>query len=457
LRSSAIILRQAVAILGRCAPRVVGAHAVRAQRLDLRREGLRRPRGLAGYVARGHRAFLDGEHRLSARPVEHEELARLRRLEHGGDVLSVTAQRREHGRRRVVIVQQVVVHGLEVPRDLARRGAQRDDGVRVVVAARPVDAVVVGRRARGRRVDEAARRIADHDRPHVGAARDAAGVVRPAPECGIVARLRDRIPAPAQCPRARVEGAHLAARRREPAVVRDRGADDDEPVDRERRRGLLIGGELEGCDTQALAQVDRPVRPEVRAGLSARRVERDETRVDGCQVDTPAARRVRRSLRIEPGRDAAIREVAEVLPASDARIVEPALRAGVGIESEDAPERRREIQRAVDDDRRGLELRLLARRETGRAFARVEGPCDRERGDVRGRDVAQWRVPAAVRVAAVHGPVGATRVVGTQRSRVRERHADEHDEYDAADPSQDGGHATCARGRDRTGLRRAPA
>src|SRR4030095_16487430 len=99
-------------------------------------------------------------------------------------------------------------------------------------------------------------RVADHHRPNVRAARVASPVVRPHSVRGIVTRLRDRIPAPAQRARLRVERADLAARGGEAAVVRDRGADDDERAYDEWRRRLLIGGELERRDPQALPQID---------------------------------------------------------------------------------------------------------------------------------------------------------------------------------------------------------
>ena len=158
-----------VAVRRRRAPRLVGGEPLRRER-----------RGAHGGTAASadasspetvlarHGPLLDGKDRRAGLAVEHEELARLRRLKHDAGTRRpsrVTVDERR--RRRVVVVPEVVVHGLEVPHDLARRRAQRDDGVRVAVVAEPLAAVVVGARAAGGDEHEVARGVGGDHRPRV--------------------------------------------------------------------------------------------------------------------------------------------------------------------------------------------------------------------------------------------------------------------------------------------------
>ena len=133
--------RQACLALGRRrAPDVGLGHRLRDQAGRLRREGLRGRGVLLGHVARRHRPLDDGEVRLAGDPIEEEQVPGLRSDGDGG---AATAGEEERLRGDVV-VPDVVVDGLECPRDLAGRRLQRHDAVGVGVVAGAVAAEVVG-------------------------------------------------------------------------------------------------------------------------------------------------------------------------------------------------------------------------------------------------------------------------------------------------------------------------
>ena len=158
-------------------------------------EWLRARCALARHVARRHGALLDGDERLAGLAVQHEQHARLRRLQDSRQHLGAPADRRERRRRGVVVVPEIVMHGLEVPGDLAGRGPQCHDRVCVAIVAGTQPAVVVGARARGRRKDEASRRVRDHQRPDIGSAGSLRAAVSPGRECRVTRILGNRVPA----------------------------------------------------------------------------------------------------------------------------------------------------------------------------------------------------------------------------------------------------------------------
>ena len=79
--------------------------------------------------------------------MEHEEHTGLGGLQHHGNPNASLHHFSERGRRRVVVVPDVVMHGLEVPRHLARLGAERDDRIGVAIVTGSEAAEVVGGRA----------------------------------------------------------------------------------------------------------------------------------------------------------------------------------------------------------------------------------------------------------------------------------------------------------------------
>src|SRR5690606_38988595 len=132
----------------------------------------------------------------------------------------------KHGLGGGVVIPEIVVHDLEVPDDLAGFGAQRDDAVRIQVAAGAFAAVVVGRCAAGGDEDEAAFGVDGHDGPGVGRAGLGGGFGGPLLVAGVVRGARDRIPQPAQFAGAGVVGADRTALEVDRAVVANGGADD---------------------------------------------------------------------------------------------------------------------------------------------------------------------------------------------------------------------------------------
>ena len=226
--------------------------------------------------------------------------------------------------------------------------------------------------------------------------------VFPARVRGILRVLRDRIPAPAQLTAARIEGAHLAARRRDARVVGDGGARDDEVADHERGRRDLVGRKLEWRLAQSHAQVDHAFRSEVGAGAARRAVDREQARVDRRDEDPPTAGRACSSLFVKPGTDAAVCKVAVVGIAPRLRVEAPALAAGGRIERDQFAERRGEVERAVHHDRRRLEAGMLARLDV--EMASPVGPGGFQLRDVRAVDLREWREASAARIAPVCGP-----------------------------------------------------
>ena len=214
LRSPSIAARHAARSASVMPQTSSAREAMRAQRRRHRGERLRPRRLLERNRARRHGALLDREDRPAGSRVRARRAsrscspgarpARARRL----------AQGDERRRRRVVVVPEIVVHGLERPHHLPGRRVQRDDrvarsGCRRGAARRSSRAP----RCRWARTRGRASGSADEHRPRVGGA----GLVRhraaPFAVRGIRRILRDRIPAPLQRAGPRVERAHLAAGR----------------------------------------------------------------------------------------------------------------------------------------------------------------------------------------------------------------------------------------------------
>ena len=174
-------------------PEVLQREALRAQ-LD-GAERLRLRCAFTRDVAGWHVALFDREQRLAGVSMQHEQHAGLGRLQDRGHVLAAAPDRGEGGGRRIVVVPEIVMDGLEMPGDVAGRGLKRDDRVRVAVVARPQASEVVRARARSRREDEAALRVGHHDRPDVCRTGARGTSILPAGMGGIPCVLRDRIPA----------------------------------------------------------------------------------------------------------------------------------------------------------------------------------------------------------------------------------------------------------------------
>ena len=235
----------------------------------------------------------------------------------------------------------------------------------------------------------------------------------------------------------RTSNAHLAARAVDLLVVGRRRTDDDDTVHDGRWRGLLIVGRLERPVAQSDAQVDRARCAEVRAERARRGIDRQQTCIDRRGDDAPTARLPCGPRRIEPGRHAAARVVAEPERAIESRVVHPLLLAGLRIECDDAAEWRDEVHHAVHDDRRRLERAMARSLYGGRELTGVIRPRDGEPRDVARVDLRQVGVARAEDVLAVRGPFTGRRRRRCARRRMRgttEQQRDRHDGGEAHVP-----------------------
>src|SRR2546427_7757838 len=142
-----------------------------AERRRHRGERLGGGRLLLGDVARGNRTLFHRENRLTGLAVEDEQHAGLRGLNDGGRGGATVRDRHERRRRSIVVIPQVVVHGLKRPDQLAGRSPEGHDRVGVAVVAETEHAVVIGGGTPGGDEYEIPFRVRRQDRPSVGGAR----------------------------------------------------------------------------------------------------------------------------------------------------------------------------------------------------------------------------------------------------------------------------------------------
>ena len=140
----------------------------------LRRRGL-----LARHVRRGHGPLFQRPDRLARPAVEDEGEAVLGHLRDRGKRGPVAFQVDQDGRRRHVVVPQVVAHELLVPDALARAAVEGHERAGEEVVALSVAAVEIARGRRGGQVHEPELRVDAHRTPHVGGPRVAPRLVLP--------------------------------------------------------------------------------------------------------------------------------------------------------------------------------------------------------------------------------------------------------------------------------------
>ena len=104
---------------------IVDRHALAIERRRLGRKRLRRRRALAGHRRRRDRPLFDRPHRLAGHAIEHVGERLLRDLDDGLDPAAVDGDVGEDRRRGIVVVEQIVMHRLEVPDALAGASASR--------------------------------------------------------------------------------------------------------------------------------------------------------------------------------------------------------------------------------------------------------------------------------------------------------------------------------------------
>ena len=409
-----------------------------------RREGNRLGRRvlLAGDVAGGHRPLLDAVDGLARLAVQDEHPARLADLREGGNALAVPLDLEQAGRRRQVVVPQLVVDVLEVPRQLAGRDVEGDGRVREEVVAGAVAAVEVRAGAADGHVDEAPLLVdGEGERPHVVPDAVAPALVAPglAAEVGLGGQGREL---PPQVAGRRVEGPRIGLGRLSPApglvqVGRDvvlSGAEGARAQD----QGVLVDHRDPG-----VGDAQRRLAPvaEREVALARVRVQGDDLRQAG-EVDAGLV-----GVGGRPVGDAAERRQ----PLG--QLVPPDLLAGLGPQGHD-PVPRREVHDAVDHDRRHLLEELGRARPLDEPVLGMEPvrPDLLERADVRGVDLVEGRVARPREVPVVGRPVGGgapPRLLRQDRCRRRQdgsqrpgRHARAKRVPAERTPSSDESHGT---------------
>ena len=219
--------------------------------------------------------------------------------------------------------------------------------------------------------------------------------------------MRKRIPAPPQLAGARIEGAHSAARAVDAVVIGDRRPDDDEIAYDRRRRGLLIFAAA-GDVGDAVGQVDLAGCPEIGAWRACCGIKGEQSSIDRRQKDAPAAGLALGLASVGPNRDTPIDEAFGIGRVQiDLRIEAPFFIAILGVERDDAIERRRQIHRAVENNRGGLEFALPFVACAVGDIAGVVLQGDLQFCDIALVDLAQRRIAAAARISAVVRPIGS--------------------------------------------------
>ena len=301
-----------------------------------------------------HRLLADLDDRSSGSTVELVHPAGLARL--GNDVANVAADRarEQDGVRGAVVVPDVVMDDLVVPRVRTGRRVQSNERGCIEVVARP--AVRPGVGVAGREVKESGLRVDARRAPDGAAARLPLVVRRPRRPAGL-AGLGDRVEAPDEVTVPRVERGDGSAH----AELAAGDADDHEAVVVERRHRHRV----------AVLRAAVRRRPDDAAGLLR---EGDERRIELRDVDLPVAER-------KPALRPAAADGAQRL--RELRAVLPQDRPGGSVDREDVAGAGDGVHDAAVDERRALApvLRSRARSVQMDVPARCE-PANVARGDL---------------------------------------------------------------------------
>ena len=293
---------------------------------------------------------------------------------------------------------------LLVPEQLAGRGPERHHRVGVAVVAQALAAIEVRARRAGRDEHEIALGVDREDRPGIGGAGARRLRRLPAAVPGVVLGARDRVPGPAARAGPGIERAHRAELELDRPVVADRRAGDHQIARDRGRRGDRVLAGLGRPDV--LAEVDRAAAAEVGAGLPGHAVEGDQPAVERADEDPKRARGRPVGGGIAPGADAARGRLGIAAAAVDPGVVAPELAPARRVEGDHLVGRGREVEPALDQDRRRLEGELVPGREALAELAGPIGPGDLELADVAPVDLGQRRIARAARIAAVDAPAG---------------------------------------------------
>src|SRR5258708_6273300 len=115
---------------------------LRSQWRRRNRKRLRRRRYLAGNIGLRNTPFFHAKNRLAVFAIQNKEIASLRSHANRGNSLAVAIHVEQDGRRRHIVVPEIVMHSLEMPHALAYIGAKshyRDCKQVVAQALAPVE------------------------------------------------------------------------------------------------------------------------------------------------------------------------------------------------------------------------------------------------------------------------------------------------------------------------------
>ena len=164
-----------------------------------------------------------------------------------------------------------------------------------------------------------------------------------------------------------------------------------------------VGRKFARRDAKPAPEIDNAVVAEALDGMAGAGVDGDQTAIDGGEKDAALARSR------DPQGNAAVGEVSITGVFLHFGVVSPLELAGRGIEREDAAERRRQIESAIDIQGRGFEGGGAATR--GRiGIAGAVGPGDFELRDVGASDLLEGRKALAAGVVAVVVPFAYRRI-----------------------------------------------
>ena len=334
-----------------------------------------------------------------------------------------------------------------MPDPLPRLGVDGDQALGEEVVAETVAAVVVAGRGAGRQIDVAEVVIRAERRPDVGVARVPPRFVQPRVGAEVVA-LRHGPEHPPGITRPRIDPLDPAGRcfLADHEVRDDRRRDDD--VARDDRRGrdphevaaLVVRSAALG-PRHALHQVDPAVVAEVADRLSGAGVDPDQVRLARPPEDPGV-------VAVGPvGQTARPVPVRRVAPEVGLRVVHPEGLAGAGVDRRRLIEGGREVEHAVDHQRRRLQAQdrdrpvlvaLAERLDIDPLIDRLPAPGDAEVFEVGGVDLVQRGVLGAAVVAGVAAPFAVDGAVlrGGGLGRKDERGGDGHQ------TSVSGGHGT---------------
>ena len=387
----------------------------------MRGKWLRRRERLAGHAALRHRALLHRIERHAGLAVQQEDVAHLGALSHGRCAATHTRNLEQRGRGRRVVVPDVVMHRLEMPRDLPGLDRQRHGGAAVVVDAMTLAAVEIRPRIAGRHEDQATFVIARDDRPAVRRALlvDALGIIGRAgfPVGG------HRVPGPGECAGAGVESAHHTRGGVDLQVVGHEAVDHHAVA---HDHGWGCGVVAPAADlAHVRAEIDAAGTAKALAGLAGVGVYGDQLSVRGAVEDPLGAGLPGHGRTVFPVTHAAA--VERVWPLAflflQFWIEMPDLGAGLGVERENTLERRAVVDVPVHGERRDLEGGSPRPAAGVSKIPAAMRPRDLQRGDVLRRDVGEPGEMRGTGIAPPDGPLlaGPGGGVGAENTGARDQ------------------------------------